>query len=322
MVQKQSQKINEPLHHPMPPQQQQQEEFCTSTKLTPKPGPCQGCRAVPQAQPEGSYPRKVPGRRKQEQEGCGGWGGAARGDSSARLWDGTPPTLALGKAAPSAPSRASPPPNLLPKEPELDLPQGCPGVSLDLPLSDISSFTEIPEHKGASQDGAVASWLLSPVGTSPVRVPAGHTSSAQPHRLQGSCATIAWQLQSWGISQPQGTGSSSIFSPLCWPLSRLRQQRHPRSPPRQGWSQKQQHRLGWSREQLGQPRERGREDGGERNRHVHVFSWRGMTFPAASAKGAHSQDSRELLCSTGTSSSTMWGSNVGPGRLGFVQEEK
>lgn len=167
----------------MPPQQQQQEEFCTSTKLTPKPGPCQGCRAVPQAQPEGSYPRKVPGRRKQEQEGCGGWGGAARGDSSARLWDGTPPTLALGKAAPSAPSRASPPPNLLPKEPELDLPQGCPGVSLDLPLSDISSFTEIPEHKGASQDGAVASWLLSPVGTSPVRVPAGHTSSAQPHRL-------------------------------------------------------------------------------------------------------------------------------------------
>lgn len=203
------------------------------------------------------------------------------------------------------------------------------------------SITEIPEHKGASQDGAAPNHVL--LGTSCpqwgqawVRVPDGHIPAVGTPALstpQGpadppssnvsnrAVPAIPWQPHSWGISQPQAAGSS-IFSPLCWRLSRLRQQRHPRSPPGQGWSQQQQHRLGWSREQLAQPREGGREDGGDQNRHVHVFSWRETTFPAGSAKGTSSRDTRELLCSRGISSRTMWGSNVSPGSLGSVREEK
>lgn len=65
-------------------------------------------------------------------------------------------------------------------------------------------------------------------------------------------------------------------TPLCWRLSSLRQRRHPRSPPGKAGARNSSPGLAGSREQLGQPRERrgGREDRGDQNRHVHVFSLR------------------------------------------------
>lgn len=158
----------------------------------------------------------------------------------------------------TAPIRASPPGNLLPKKSELDLRHGCPearGKPGFAPLRNPQhrSITEIPEHKGASQDGAAPDHVL--LGTScpqwgqaRVRVPDGHIPAVGMPALStpqgpadppssvisnGAVPAIPWQPHSWGISQPQAAGSS-IFSPLCWRLSRLRQQRHPRSPPRAG----------------------------------------------------------------------------------------
>lgn len=158
----------------------------------------------------------------------------------------------------TAPIRASPPGNLLPKKSELDLRHGCPeawGKPGFAPLRNPQhrSITEIPEHKGASQDGAAPDRVL--LGTScpqwgqaRVRVPDGHIPAVGTPALftpqgpadppssvvsNGAVPAIPWQPHSWGISQPQAAGSS-IFSPLCWRLSRLRQQRHPRSPPRAG----------------------------------------------------------------------------------------
>lgn len=91
-------------------------------------------------------------------------------------------------------------------------------------------------------------------------------------------------------------------SQLCWRLSRLRQRRRPRSPPGRAGARNSSSGLAGSREQLAQPKERhrGREDGGDRNRHVHVFSLRETTFPAPSAKRTRSRDAGELPCSGGS----------------------
>lgn len=238
------------------------------------------------------------------------------GRCSARLWGGTTPTPALGKAAPSLlPPPGNPP---LPKKAELDLPQGCPEARAKpgfAPLRRHGSIMEIPEHKGASQHGGGCTgtrpaWhlLVSPEGTNPPRVPMG--TSLPISSPQGSCPSHPLAAPQLGTCSATNQGKLLSFSPLFAGLEQT-QQRHPRAglepaTAAQAWLEQ------------GAAGAQGEREGGWRRPkapRARVFMERETTFPAGSAKGTRSQGTRELLCSTGISSRTVW-------VLGCVQEEK
>lgn len=174
------------------------------------------------------------------------------------------------------------------------------GVKRDLPLSDIpaalwkSLSTKGPLSTGPRRATSCPAPRVG--GDKPSEGPrwahlrCGDTSSVQlilsDLSLRGNCpghSLAAPQLG--GLSQPQAEGSRSAFFPLFAGVGADSDSKgtHALSPG-QGWSQQQQHRLGWSTSSWAS---QGREGGGWRRPkppRARVFVER-ETFPAGSAKG-------------------------------------
>lgn len=149
------------------------------------------------------------------------------GRCSARLWGGTTPTPALGKAAPSL----LPPPGNPPcqRKQSWTFPRAAPrhGLSRDLPLSDgTAALWKSLSTKGPlSTEGAAPGHGLPGTSWCPQR---GQTHPGSPwahpcpsHPPKGAVPAIPWQPHSWGLAQPQTKGSCSLF-----PLSLLGWSRH------------------------------------------------------------------------------------------------